>query len=106
MQGKGDEEYFSQQRIPWKAKITCRQSSTCPSEEMLFRDKVWRVYQDTVYRANLKIAQRKGLTFYQTKLNAIIFYNTFPPFIIEKTIIKKTGEVVQDQTYKSPRSPQ
>ena len=30
----------------------------------------WKIYQNTVYRANLKVSQKKGLTFYQTRSDA------------------------------------
>ena len=32
----------------------------------------WKVHQDTVYWDDIKLAQRKGLKFYQTRSNAVI----------------------------------
>ena len=51
----------------------------------------WKVHQDAVYWVNISLAQRKGLTFYQTRSNAIILYDNLPPFCIEKVVsLKKT----------------
>ena len=60
----------------------------------VYRQKWNVVYQNTVYWVNLNVAQRKGLTFYQTKSNAIILCNTLPPCCIEKVVLWKTGEVL------------
>ena len=38
----------------------------------------WKWHQDTVYWVEKQLAQRKGLKFYQTKSNAVIFYDTLP----------------------------
>ena len=38
----------------------------------------WKIHQNAVYWANLSVAQKKGLTFYQTRSNATIFHNTSP----------------------------
>ena len=46
----------------------------------------WKIHQNTVYSANLKIAQKKGLTFNQTRSNAIILHNFFPAACIEKVV--------------------
>ncbi len=70
----------------------------------VYRQK-WKLYQNTVYWINLTVAQRKGLKFYLTRSNAIILYNTLPPCCMEKVVLWKTGEVLYDQVYKSPRSP-
>ena len=34
----------------------------------------WRVHQNTVYWGTLKLAQRKGLQFYQTRSHAIALF--------------------------------
>ena len=36
----------------------------------------WKKHQNTVYWVDIKLAQKKGLKFYQTRSNAIILYNT------------------------------
>ena len=45
----------------------------------------WKVHQHTVY-CNLRVAQSKGLQFYQTRSNAINLYNTLPAVYIEKVV--------------------
>ena len=52
----------------------------------------WRIHQNTVYWCNLKLAQRKGLQFYQTRSHAIALFNTFLATCIEKVVYMKTGE--------------
>ena len=36
----------------------------------------WKKHQNTVYWVDIKLAQKKGLKFYQTRSNAIILYDT------------------------------
>ena len=50
----------------------------------------WKVHQNTVYWCNLKVAQKKGLQFYQTRSNAIVFYNTLFAICIEKVVFMKS----------------
>ena len=38
----------------------------------------WKKHQNTVYWVDIKLAQKKGLKFYQTRSNAIILHNTLP----------------------------
>ena len=40
--------------------------------------KAWKKHQDTVYWVDIDLAIRKGLTFYQTRSNAIILQGTLP----------------------------
>ena len=51
--------------------------------------------QNTVYWANLRVAQEKGLIFYQTRSDAIILHNTLPAVRIEKVVAMSSGEVLQ-----------
>ena len=48
---------------------------------------------------------RKGLTFYQTRSNAIILQGTLPAYCIPKVMRLKTGEVLYEKSYMSPRPP-
>ena len=48
---------------------------------------------------------RKGLKFYQTRSNAIILQETLPAYCIPKVVILKTGEVLYEKVYMSPRNP-
>ena len=66
----------------------------------------WKMHQNTVYWCNLRVAQSKGLLFYQKRLSAIILHNTFPAVCIEKVVIGKSGEEVYSKTYQSPSVPQ
>ena len=45
----------------------------------------WKTHQHTVYWCILKLAQRKGLQFYQTRSNAITRFNSLPAIRIEKS---------------------
>ena len=65
----------------------------------------WTIHQHTWYWCNLKLAQRKGLQFYQTRSNAIIFYNTLTAICIEKVENMKSGEELYNKVYQSPRLP-
>ena len=64
----------------------------------------WKRHQKTVYWCNLRVAQKKGLTFYQTRSNAIILHNTVPAPCIEKVVAMSSGEVLKNKMCESPRS--
>ena len=57
------------------------------------------------YWVDIDLAIRKGLTFYQTRSNAIIFQETLPAYCIPKVVRLKTGEVLYEKAYMSPRPP-
>ena len=42
----------------------------------------WKKHQNTVYWVDIRLAQKKGLKFYQTRSNANILYNTLPAYRI------------------------
>ena len=54
--------------------------------------KTWKRLQNTVNWCNLKLAQERGVQFYQTRSHAIVFYNTLPAVCIEKVVCMKTKE--------------
>ena len=58
-----------------------------------------------VYWVDANLAIRKGLTFYQTRSNAIIFQGTVPAYCVPKVVRLKTGEVLYEKAYMSPRPP-
>ena len=66
----------------------------------------WKIRQNTVYWCNLRVAQSKGLQFFQTRSNAIILHNTLHAMCIEKVVVKKSGEELYNKTYQSPTAPQ
>ena len=45
------------------------------------------------------------MTFYQTRSNAIILQGTLPAYCIPKVVRLKTGEVLYEKAYMSPRPP-
>ena len=65
----------------------------------------WKKHQDAVYWVDIDLAIRKGLTFYQTRSNAIILQGTLPAYCIPTVVRLKTGEVFYEKAYMSPRPP-
>ena len=65
----------------------------------------WKRHQDAVFWVDIDLAIRKGLTFYQTRSNAIILQGTLPAYCIPKVVRLKTGEVLCEKSYMSPRPP-
>ena len=65
----------------------------------------WKRHQDAVFWVDINLAIREGLTFYQTRSNAIILQRTLPAHCIPKVVRLKTGEVVYEKSYMSPRPP-
>ena len=53
----------------------------------------WKKHQDAVHWVDINLEIRKGLTFYQTRSNAIILQGTLPAHCIPKIVRLKTGEV-------------
>ena len=62
-------------------------------------------HQDAVNWVDINLAIRKGLTFYQTRSNAIILQGILPAYRIPKVVRLKTGEVLYEKAYVSPRPP-
>ena len=65
----------------------------------------WKRHQDAVYWVDINLAIKKGLTFYQTRPNAIILQETLPAYCMPKVVRMKTGEVLYEKVYMSPRPP-
>ena len=65
----------------------------------------WKKHQDAVFWVDIDLAIREGLTFYQTRSNAIILQGTLPAYCIPKVVRLKTGEVLYEKSYVSPRPP-
>ena len=65
----------------------------------------WKKHQNTLYWVDIKLAQKKGLKFYQTRSNAIILHNTLPAYCIPKAIQMDTGEIIYEKVYASHRPP-
>ena len=67
--------------------------------------KAWKNHQDAVYWVDINLATEKGLKFYQTRSNAIIFQETLPAYCIPKVVRMETGEFIFEKVYASPRPP-
>ena len=65
----------------------------------------WKRHQDAVFWVDINLAIREGLTFYQTRSNAIILQGTLPAYCIPKVERLKTGEFLYEKSYLSPRPP-
>ena len=46
-----------------------------------YKQNVWKKHQDTVYWVDIKLAQKKGFKFYQTRSNAIILLQYTPSLL-------------------------
>ena len=64
----------------------------------------WKRHQDAVFWVDIDLAIKEGLTFYQTRSNAIILQGTLPA---QKKKVErlKTGEMLYERRYLSPRPP-
>ena len=58
-----------------------------------------------MYWVDIKLAEKKGFKFYQTRSNAIILYDTLPACGIPKAIMMKSGEVIFEKVFASPLPP-
>ena len=65
----------------------------------------WKRHQDAVFQVDIDLAIREGLTFYQTRSNAIILQGILPAYCIPKVERLKTGEMLYERPYLSPRPP-
>ena len=65
----------------------------------------WKRHQDAVFLVDIDLGIKEGLTFYQTRSNAIILQGTLPAHCILKVERLKTGEKLYERQYLSPRPP-
>ena len=63
----------------------------------------WTAHHNTENWCNLKLAQRKELRFYQTRLHAIALVKTLLAIYIVNVVCMKTSEELHCRMYKSPR---
>ena len=54
----------------------------------------WKRLQNMVCWCNLKLAQEKGLWFFQTRSHAVVLYNTLPAACIEIAVCMKTQDAL------------
>ena len=77
----------------------------CVPRRARYLHSAWKKHQDAVFWVDIDLAIRKVLTFYQTRSNAIILQGTLPAYCIPKVVRLKTGEVLYEKSYVSPRPP-
>ena len=65
----------------------------------------WKRHQDAVFWVDINLAIEKGLTFYQTRSNAIFLQETLPAYCIPKVVRMKTGDVFVEKENMPPRPP-
>ena len=65
----------------------------------------WKRHQDAVFWVDIDLAIKEGITFYQTRSNAIILQGTLPAHCISKVERLKTGEMLYERRCLSPRPP-
>ena len=65
----------------------------------------WKRHQDAVFWVDIDLGIKEGLTFYQTRSNAIILQGTLPAHCISKVERLKNGEMLYERRYSSPRPP-
>ena len=65
----------------------------------------WKAHNNAVDWCNFKLAQRKGLQFYQSRSHAITLSSTLPAICIEKVVCMKTGEELYCKVFQSPTPP-
>ena len=66
-----------------------------------YMHKAWKKHQITVYWADINLALKKGLKFYQTRSNAIILHETLPAYCIQKVVRMETGDPLFAQKERS-----
>ena len=65
----------------------------------------WEPHHNTICRCNLKLAQEKGLQFYQTRWRAIVLCDTPPAVCIEKVVCMKTKDELFQKVRLAARLP-
>ena len=67
--------------------------------------KAWKRHQDAVFWVDIDLGIKEGFVFYQTRSNAIVLQGTLPAHSIVKVKRLKTGEMLYERQYLSPRPP-
>ena len=69
------------------------------------KQKMWKKHQNTENRVDIKLAQKKGFKFYQTRSNAIILHDTLPASCFAKAVMMGFMEIMHEKMYASRRPP-
>ena len=51
-----------------------------------YMQEAWKIRKDAVYWVDINLAIEKGLTFYETRSNAVILQETLPAYCIPKVV--------------------
>ena len=73
--------------------------------ELRYMHRAWKRHQDAVFWVDIDHSIKEGLMFYQTRSNVIILQGTLPAHCILNVEILKTGEMLYEKRYLSPRPP-
>ena len=76
----------------------------CVTRLARYMHKAWR-HQVAVFWVDIDLGIKEGLVFCQTRSNAIILQGTLPAHCIVKVERLKTGEILYERRYLSPRPP-
>ena len=88
----------------WKSQRPERIDFSVP-RRALYQHSAWKKHQDAVFWVDIDLSIKERLTFYQTRSNAIILQGTLPAHCISRVERLKTGEMLYERRYLSPRPP-
>ena len=94
--------YWSQRQ---RASRSCTYWLLCTTSSTILAQCLKETSRRGFFWVDIDLAIRKGLTFYQTRSNAIILQGKLPAYCIPKVVRLKTGEVLYEKSYMSPRPP-
>ena len=103
-QGKTDVILYGCESHEQETQRSVRDCFTAPRLAW-YKQKTWKRHQDTVYWVDTQFAQRKEFKFYQTRSNAIMFYDTLSAYCIPRVVVTESGEIIHEKVQMSPRFP-
>ena len=65
----------------------------------------WKHFHNTICWFNLKLAQERGLQFYQTRSHVVVLHRTLLAACIEKAVFMKTQDELHQKVRLTPRVP-
>ena len=99
-----DRRYSLQPWIPWIKSTEIRKSLIWPNHVLHRTNRSGKDTRTRCIGSKKPLSQRKGLTFHQTRCNAIILYDTLPACCISKVVVMESQEIIHQKVYVSPRS--
>ena len=100
-----DRQCSSCQLIPGTKSTRILKNDLSVPRRAQYLHNAWKRHQDAVVWVDIHLAIGKGLTFYQTRSNAIILQGTLPAYCTPKVVRLNTEEVSCEKAYMSPRPP-